>query len=61
MNTWNSQVASELSEAMLKANTDDEVRAVVLTGAGRAFCAGADLEEGAILSRIAKKAVAEER
>ena len=46
MNTWNSQVASELSEAMLKANTDDEVRAVVLTGAGRAFCAGADLEGG---------------
>ena len=42
MNTWNAQVASELSEAMLKANTDDEVRAIVLTGAGRAFCAGAD-------------------
>ena len=46
MNTWNAQVASELSEAMLKANTDDEVRAIVLTGAGRAFCAGADLEGG---------------
>ena len=46
MNTWNAQVAYELSEAMLKANTDDEVRAIVLTGAGRAFCAGADLEKG---------------
>ena len=46
MNTWNAQVASELSEAMLKANTDDEVRAIVLTGAGRALCAGADLEGG---------------
>ena len=46
MNTWNAQVASELSDAMLKANTDDEVRAIVLTGAGRAFCAGADLEGG---------------
>lgn len=46
MNTWNAQVASELSETMLKANTDDEVRAIVLTGAGRAFCAGADLEGG---------------
>ena len=46
MNTWNAQVASELSEAMLKANTEDEVRAIVLTGAGRAFCAGADLEGG---------------
>ena len=30
MNTWNAQVASELSEAMLKANTDDEVRALSL-------------------------------
>ena len=46
MNTWNAQVASEISEAMLKANTNDEVRAIVLTGAGRAFCAGADLERG---------------
>jgi enoyl-CoA hydratase/carnithine racemase len=46
MNTWNGTVASELSEAMQAANTDDDVRAIVLTGSGRAFCAGADLEGG---------------
>ena len=46
MNTWNQQVAGELSEAMQAANSDPEVRAIVLTGAGRAFCAGADLGGG---------------
>ncbi len=46
MNTWNATVAAELSDAMQRANADPDVRAVVLTGAGRAFCAGADLEGG---------------
>lgn len=46
MNTWNATMAGELSLAMDEANQDDAVRAVVLTGAGRAFCAGADLERG---------------
>ena len=46
MNTWNATVAGELSLAMDEANKDDAVRAVVITGAGRAFCAGADLERG---------------
>ena len=46
MNTWNAGVASELSQALGQANMDDNVRAVVITGAGRAFCAGADLERG---------------
>lgn len=46
MNTWNATVAAELSQAMQAANSDAEVRAVILTGAGRAFCAGADLEGG---------------
>lgn len=46
MNTWNATVAAELSEALHQANSDDTVRAIVLTGAGRAFCAGADLERG---------------
>ena len=44
MNTWNATVAAELSEALQSANADPEVRAIILTGAGRAFCAGADLE-----------------
>ncbi len=46
MNTWNATVAGELSLALQQANTDPEVRAVIITGAGRAFCAGADLEGG---------------
>ncbi len=47
MNTWTAVVAEELSDAMRRANDDDAIRAVVITGAGeRAFCAGADLTRG---------------
>jgi enoyl-CoA hydratase/carnithine racemase len=46
MNTWTAIVAAELSQALQLAQANDAVRAVVLTGAGRAFCAGADLEGG---------------
>jgi len=36
----------ELHDALDNADADDEVRAVIVTGAGRAFCAGADLSQG---------------
>jgi enoyl-CoA hydratase/carnithine racemase len=42
--TW--VMATELIEAMDAADADDSVRVVVLTGRGRAFCAGADLAGG---------------
>ncbi len=46
LNAWNAALARDLSLALDTADRDDAVRAVVLTGAGRAFCAGADLEKG---------------
>ena len=46
MNAWTPQLSDELSLAMGAADADDNVRAVVVTGAGKAFCAGADLSGG---------------
>jgi enoyl-CoA hydratase/carnithine racemase len=46
LNAWTETMARELMEAFDRADAEDEVRAVVITGAGRAFCAGADLERG---------------
>lgn len=46
MNAFNGAMRRELIAAFDAADADDEVRAVVVTGAGKAFCAGADLEKG---------------
>jgi len=46
LNAWTATMARELIDAFDRADADDEVRAVIVTGAGRAFCAGADLERG---------------
>ncbi len=46
MNAWTAQMGAELNEHLLRADEDDAVRVVIVTGAGRAFCAGADLERG---------------
>jgi enoyl-CoA hydratase/carnithine racemase len=43
MNAINHQMMYDLVEAMLEANQDPNVGAIVWTGAGRAFCAGADI------------------
>src|SRR5215831_10448577 len=45
MNTISRAMLAELCEALLKAETDKNVRVVILTGTGRAFCAGLDLTE----------------
>jgi 2-(1,2-epoxy-1,2-dihydrophenyl)acetyl-CoA isomerase len=45
LNAWNAQLGHDLLAALREVAGDDEVRAVVLTGAGRAFSAGADLKE----------------
>ncbi|MBL8344170.1 MAG: enoyl-CoA hydratase/isomerase family protein, partial [Rubrivivax sp.] len=46
LNTFNAAMMNELIAAFDRADADDEVRAVIVTGAGRAFCAGADLSQG---------------
>jgi enoyl-CoA hydratase/carnithine racemase len=43
LNAFTPTMARELEHAFTRANDDDEVGAVVVTGAGRAFCAGMDL------------------
>ena len=46
LNAWTAQMGRELTEAFDRADEDDEVRAIIVTGAGRGFCAGADLASG---------------
>jgi len=46
LNAWTPTMQRELIEAFDRADADDEVRAIVITGAGRGYCAGADLEAG---------------
>lgn len=46
LNAWNTQLGEDLNKAVLEVAADDEVRAVVLTGSGRAFSSGADLKAG---------------
>ncbi|TMM18452.1 MAG: enoyl-CoA hydratase [Actinobacteria bacterium] len=46
LNAFTATMLRELLDAFDRADADDEVRAVVVTGRGRAFCAGADLSAG---------------
>jgi enoyl-CoA hydratase/carnithine racemase len=43
LNAYTQVMSAELREAFAKADADESVRAIVLTGAGRGFCAGADM------------------
>ena len=45
LNAWTPQMASEQADAIRTANEDDAVGAIVMTGAGRGFCAGADMRD----------------
>lgn len=45
LNSFNKEMGKEVQGALLKAASDNSIRAVLLTGEGRAFCAGQDLAE----------------
>lgn len=44
LNAWTPAMAEELADAFARANADDSIGAIVVRGAGRAFCAGADMD-----------------
>lgn len=46
-NAFNAAMGAALSDALARCDTDDDVRAVVVTGTPPAFCAGADMRSGA--------------
>jgi 2-(1,2-epoxy-1,2-dihydrophenyl)acetyl-CoA isomerase len=48
LNAWTPQLGEELIQALDQAAGDLEIRAIVLTGAGRAFSSGADLKSGGL-------------
>lgn len=54
LNAWTATMEKEVRAAMEEAARDEGVRAIVLTGAGRGFCAGADIS---LLSTVAEKGV----
>ena len=47
LNAYTAIMGAELADAFNRADADDAVRVVLVTGAGRAFCAGADISAGA--------------
>jgi enoyl-CoA hydratase/carnithine racemase len=55
LNAFTARMRDELIDAFARADADDEVRAVIVTGAGRAFCAGADLSAGRETFNFAKR------
>jgi enoyl-CoA hydratase/carnithine racemase len=52
LNAWTAIMEREVRAAMGEAEHDENVRVIVLTGAGRGFCAGADMS---LLSTVAEK------
>lgn len=45
LNAWTPQMSAEQADAIERANADRSIGAIVMTGAGRGFCAGADMSE----------------
>jgi 2-(1,2-epoxy-1,2-dihydrophenyl)acetyl-CoA isomerase len=53
LNAWSKELSADLLKVLTEVASDDQVRAVMLTGAGRAFCSGADLKDGLSAARNA--------
>jgi enoyl-CoA hydratase/carnithine racemase len=47
LNAYTARMGAELADALRNADADDAIRVVIITGEGRAFCAGADISSGA--------------
>ena len=60
LNAFTRRMRDELIETLGRADKDDGVRVIIVTGAGRAFCAGADLSAGAATFDYAKRGVEDE-
>jgi enoyl-CoA hydratase/carnithine racemase len=58
LNAFTPTMADELLDALGRADTDDDVRVVIVTGAGRGFCAGADLSSGGATFDAVKRGAA---
>jgi enoyl-CoA hydratase/carnithine racemase len=46
MNAWTKQMSNEMVHAIEGCNDNPEIGAIIITGEGRGFCAGADIEQG---------------
>jgi enoyl-CoA hydratase/carnithine racemase len=46
LNAYTATMGAELADAFVQADADDAVRVIIVTGAGRGFCAGADMSAG---------------
>jgi enoyl-CoA hydratase/carnithine racemase len=51
LNAWTATMNTEVPDAIVRAAKDSAIRAIVLTGEGKGFCAGADMEELKAASR----------
>ncbi len=56
LNAFTGRMMSELIDAFDRADGDDEVRAIIVTGEGRGFCAGADLGSGGDTFDVGRRA-----
>jgi enoyl-CoA hydratase/carnithine racemase len=54
LNAWTQKMDEEIGAAVREASADDEVRVIILTGAGKGFCAGADMS---LLAEVSQEPV----